>query len=266
MSSEGEVQGLVIDISGGWVKSGFAGDDAPRSDVNLSHLITDFESTFAKIAHGELRIDPSEHSILLITSGKDFIRENLYSLCSVLFNKFHAPEVYIASAPLLALYSSQRETGVTIYVEQDIIEVSAYYEGNLTGGVVKHGHYTGKDAVNNNDVLYQADSICEAVKQCMDSCEKSLHEVLSGNIVMAGRLDNNTPLPAGCEKLLSEKLTSALGVPVNIGPKESNEIMYRSWRGGSILISLGIFKQTWISKEEYDECGVGIIDEKYFSK
>merc|ERR1711871_1506504 len=35
------------------------------------------------------------------------------------------------------------------------------------------------------------------------------------------------------------------------------------WQGGSILASLGTFKEMWISRSEYDESGPAIVHRKY---
>lgn len=42
------------------------------------------------------------------------------------------------------------------------------------------------------------------------------------------------------------------------------ERKYSVWIGGSILGSLSTFQQMWISKQEYDESGPGIVHRKCF--
>ncbi|KAF6770857.1 hypothetical protein AHF37_10610 [Paragonimus kellicotti] len=42
------------------------------------------------------------------------------------------------------------------------------------------------------------------------------------------------------------------------------ERKYSVWIGGSILASLSTFQQMWISKQEYDESGPGIVHRKCF--
>ncbi len=42
------------------------------------------------------------------------------------------------------------------------------------------------------------------------------------------------------------------------------ERKYSVWIGGSILASLSTFQQMWISKQEYDESGPGIVRRKCF--
>jgi actin len=42
------------------------------------------------------------------------------------------------------------------------------------------------------------------------------------------------------------------------------ERKYSVWIGGSILASLSTFQQMWISKQEFDEAGPGIVHRKCF--
>ena len=48
-----------------------------------------------------------------------------------------------------------------------------------------------------------------------------------------------------------------------IAPEERK---FNAWIGGSILTSLSSFRQMWISKEEYDECGQKLYIEKFLKK
>ncbi|ORY15816.1 actin family [Clohesyomyces aquaticus] len=47
-----------------------------------------------------------------------------------------------------------------------------------------------------------------------------------------------------------------------IAPGSAVERKYASWIGGSILASLGTFHQLWISKKEYEEHGVNIVEKR----
>ena len=52
------------------------------------------------------------------------------------------------------------------------------------------------------------------------------------------------------------------GVKVKvIAPPERK---YSVWIGGSIVSSLSTFQQMWISRQEYDESGPGIVHRKCF--
>ena len=67
---------------------------------------------------------------------------------------------------------------------------------------------------------------------------------------------------------IADRLSNEL---VNLAPSSMRvkviappERKYSVWIGGSILASLSTFQQMWISKQEYDECGPGIVHRKCF--
>lgn len=43
------------------------------------------------------------------------------------------------------------------------------------------------------------------------------------------------------------------------------ERMFSVWVGGSILASLTSFQSNWVAKEEYQECGAGIVHKRCFA-
>ncbi len=51
---------------------------------------------------------------------------------------------------------------------------------------------------------------------------------------------------------------------VNVRVIASPDRKYAVWRGGSTLTSLSTFASMWISKEDYDEHGAGIVHRKCF--
>ncbi|WP_350262766.1 hypothetical protein AAF463_24165 (plasmid) [Pantoea sp. BJ2] len=243
----GDVQSLIVDISGGWVKSGFAGNYAPLSDIRLSRSVADFAKTFAIIAKKELRIVPEQHPILIITSVNYLTNENKSRLSNVFFNGFKVPLVFFAYAGQLALYATGSREGVVIYIEEDLLEVTAYHEGTLIDESVRQGEYSGKNAVADGHELHLINNICETVKKTMNACKRDLLAKLLSHIVLTGRLDINNPLPADFYKAVEEKLTLQLGESVSVIIKQPYETSYQSWVGGSILASMDTFKKMWVS-------------------
>ena len=77
-------------------------------------------------------------------------------------------------------------------------------------------------------------------------------------------LSGGTTMFPGISDRLKMELTK-LAPPGNkiriIAPPERK---YSVWMGGSILSSLTTFQQMWISREEYDEEGPGIVHRKCF--
>jgi len=100
---------------------------------------------------------------------------------------------------------------------------------------------------------------------CNESIQKSdidIRKDLYQNIVLSGGTTLYEGLP---ERLLKEVQAIC---PANISNKVKitapKERYYSVWIGGSILTSIQTFDASWISKEEYDECGASIVHRKCF--
>ncbi|KAH3881449.1 actin, clone 302-like [Dreissena polymorpha] len=83
---------------------------------------------------------------------------------------------------------------------------------------------------------------------------------LWSNVVMSGGSTMFPGIADRMKKELDNMVPSGMKVKV-IAPPERK---YSVWIGGSILSSLSTFSQMWISKQEYDECGPGIVHRKCF--
>eukprot|EP01084_Bolivina_argentea_P181488 313445_1 len=88
------------------------------------------------------------------------------------------------------------------------------------------------------------------------------HICLSGGSTMMGGIE---------DRMYNEMLKLSPGVSCDKWPKiyaqtenGKTERKYLSWVGGSILSSLSTFPSMWISKDEYDDSGPGIVHRKCF--
>jgi len=91
-------------------------------------------------------------------------------------------------------------------------------------------------------------------------CDVDIRKDLYANIVLSG---GSTMYPGIAERLTKEMV--ALAPPtMKIKVVAPPERKYSVWIGGSILASLSTFQQMWISKQEYDESGPGIVHRKCF--
>merc|ERR1711928_282605 len=68
----------------------------------------------------------------------------------------------------------------------------------------------------------------------------------------------------GIDKRLEKELTQLAPASVKVKIVAPPERKYSVWIGGSILSSLSTFQDMWISKDEYDESGPGIVHRKCF--
>jgi len=91
-------------------------------------------------------------------------------------------------------------------------------------------------------------------------CDIDIRKDLYANTVLSG---GTTMFPGITDRI--QKEVSALAPPsMKIKIVAPPERKYSVWIGGSILASLSTFQQMWITKEEYDESGPGIVHKKCF--
>ena len=92
------------------------------------------------------------------------------------------------------------------------------------------------------------------------SIDPDIRALMLQNVVLTGAA---SLLSGVAERLNYELGVLAPGVKVRVhAAGNSVERKYGAWIGGSILASLGTFHQLWISKAEYDEFGVNILDRR----
>ncbi|KAJ7814381.1 actin family, partial [Mycena olivaceomarginata] len=86
-------------------------------------------------------------------------------------------------------------------------------------------------------------------------CDLDVRRELYGNIVLSG---GSTMFPGIADRIHKELIMLAPPI-VKIPNLRPPERKYSVWIGGSILTSLSTFQNLWISKQEYDESGPGIV-------
>ena len=91
-------------------------------------------------------------------------------------------------------------------------------------------------------------------------CDVDIRADLYKNIVMSG----GSTMYDGLAERLTKEMTNLAPQTMEIKVVAPPERKYSVWIGGSILASLSTFQQMWISKEEYDESGPGIVHRKCF--
>ncbi|KAK4531272.1 hypothetical protein CCYA_CCYA07G2129 [Cyanidiococcus yangmingshanensis] len=94
-------------------------------------------------------------------------------------------------------------------------------------------------------------NLMERVHLAFMQCEPDIRRELVGNILLYG---GGAALPGLSERLCSElfdMLPSSMHPNVSVAKDPS----IVCWRGGSILASLTMFQQLWVTKQEYNENG-----------
>merc|ERR1711924_64237 len=106
----------------------------------------------------------------------------------------------------------------------------------------------------------EADGIHEITFQSIQKCDIDVRRNLYENVVLSG----GTTMFPGIGERMTKELTALAPSTMRIKVVAPAERKYSVWIGGSILSSLSTFQQMWISKEEYDVSGPGIVHAKCF--
>jgi actin beta/gamma 1 len=179
---------VVIDNGTGITKSGFGGEDQPRSvfptvigkpkygnimpDVKdysrewyiggeaiemkgvmnlqypIEHGIVDDWPAMERIWHytfyTDLRIDPSEHPVLL-TEAPLNPRSNREKMAEIMFETFNVPALYIATQAVLSLYASGRVTGCVLDIGDGVSHIVPIFEGFALSHAIERMDLAGRD-------------------------------------------------------------------------------------------------------------------------
>jgi actin len=156
-------------------------------------------------------------------------------------------------------------------IKKEVCYIANDYEAELEKPL-KETYYTlpdghtitiGNESFRCPEVLFQPIDIedemgiAQRVYNSIMKSEIDLRKELFSSIVLSG----GSTLIRGFSERLEKELTALSPSPVKIFSQEPELI---SWYGASSFSSILTFKQTWISKEEYDERGPSIIHIKCY--
>jgi len=94
----------------------------------------------------------------------------------------------------------------------------------------------------------------------IQKCDIDIRKDLYTNVVLSG----GTTMFPGIDERLNKEITDLAPAAVKVKIVAPPERKYSVWIGGSILSSLSTFQDMWITKDEYDESGPGIVHRKCF--
>lgn len=87
----------------------------------------DFEKLFKHIFENELHLDAERHPIVLSEPINNPVSaRQLYA--EILFESFHCPSVYYGTTPQLAMYTSNKTTGVVLDIGESFAQVASIFE------------------------------------------------------------------------------------------------------------------------------------------
>jgi len=106
----------------------------------------------------------------------------------------------------------------------------------------------------------ESDGIHNLTYSSIMKCDVDIRRDLYTNTVLSG----GSTMFENIDKRLSKEMQKLAPSAVKIKIVAPPERKYSVWIGGSILSSLSTFQEMWITKDEYDESGPGIVHRKCF--
>jgi len=106
----------------------------------------------------------------------------------------------------------------------------------------------------------ESEGIHKLAYQSIMKCDVDIRRDLYTNTVLSG----GTTMFPNIDTRLTTEMTALAPASIKVKIVAPPERKYSVWIGGSILSSLSTFQEMWISKDEYDESGPGIVHRKCF--
>jgi len=114
----------------------------------IEHGVVDDWPSMERIWHytffTDLRVDPSEHPILL-TEAPLNPRLNREKIAEIMFETFNVPALYIATQAVLSLYASGRTTGCVIDIGDGVSHIVPIFEGFALSHAIQRVDLAGRD-------------------------------------------------------------------------------------------------------------------------
>jgi len=141
-------------LLGGTQKDVFVGDEACAKagvlhlEYPIKHGIVNNWDDMKKIWHrtfyNELRVDPTEHPVLL-TEAPLNPKRNREKMIEIMFDTFNVPSFYVGITGVLSLYATGRTTGIVVDSGDGVTITVPIYEGFLQPEGIKRTDIGGRD-------------------------------------------------------------------------------------------------------------------------
>jgi actin-related protein len=107
----------------------------------------DMEKLWHHTFDNELKVNPMDYPVLL-TDAPLNPKANREKMVQIMFETFNVPTLYIANEAVLALYASERITGIVLHSADDVTHVVPIFEGYALQNAIIRLDYAENDLID----------------------------------------------------------------------------------------------------------------------
>lgn len=234
-------EAVVLDNGSGVLRVGYAKTDEAAASLELSDAgdLAGATRQWAE-AFAQLGASPRESPTLLVLPTH-INHEQREAAATLAFEQLGVPALYLARSAALTLYASGSITGV-------VVEARGHerFSVAISGGL----------CLSQGIVRSRGGSWAEAILRAAEASGEALATVLAHAVIAPDTMASKVDLPEVIEELRT--LVPAIEPQVYEHEHENPG----AWHAGAVLARDPEFRALWISKDEYDASGPGIVRRK----
>nr|XP_042113985.1 actin, muscle-like isoform X5 [Peromyscus maniculatus bairdii] len=263
----------------------FIGAEAQNNlvQLNLNHPITrgaianwdNVEKIWHHSFYQALHISPEQHPVM-ITEPPLNSKDVKSRMTQILFETFNVPALYMANQGVLSMYAAGRTSADREYI-RDLKEKHCYVALDYDMEISKTAAPScqkkfqlpdgkevsmGQEAFMCSEALFNTSLIGKSnlgihiqAQESITSCDRSYWKTLFSHIMVSGGTGAFSGLRLRLQREITNLASPDLCVKVAISPYAK----YGAWVGASILCSLPMFKDMWVTSQEYREIGPSVM-------